>query len=177
MKKITLLFLALSSLSLAGVLAPTNGNNPINTPNTDGTGATAGINVNVSATVTSAETDLVITDLNGTPISEVTFNHVLTAGDVTGQGEQSLTTNLKVKGAALSNAGTLATTFGNETLTLTNGTSSLLSTLESTPGAIGSSGEASLSVTSAVSGTAAIGAYSTEQTTLTVTYNKTTTGN
>ncbi|MHA4989714.1 hypothetical protein [Cetobacterium somerae] len=172
MKKFTLLFLALSSLALAGVLDPTIGSNPISTPANDETGATAGVNVNVTATVTES-LDLVITDLAGIPISDVNFNHVLVAGDVAGQGEKSLTANLKVKGTALTTAGNLTTAFKNQSLTLINGSSSLTSTLSSTPGAIGSSGEASLAVTSALEGVAAIGTYSTEQTTLTVTYNKT----
>lgn len=172
MKKFTLLFLALSSLALAKVLDPTTGNNPISTPNNEGTGATAGVNVNVTATVTGS-LDLVITDLSGTPISDVNFNHVLIAGDVADQGEKSLTANLKVKGTALATAGNLTTEFKSDSLTLTNGPSSLVSTLSSTPGTIGSSSEASLSVTSVLEGIAAIGAYSTEQTTLTVTYNKT----
>lgn len=176
MKKITLLFLALSSLTLAAVLAPTTGPNPTSTPNVNGTGATAGINVNVSATVTDKETDLVITDLSGTPISAVNFNHVLTAGKVADQGEQTLTTNLKIKGSALTNAGTLVSSFDKESLTLANGTNILTSTLTSASGAIASNGEASLSVTSALdsTGMAAVGTYAAQTATLTVTYTKTT---
>ncbi|MGL5934479.1 MAG: hypothetical protein ACRCZI_02530, partial [Cetobacterium sp.] len=72
MKRITLLFLALSSLTLAGV-STTTGPNPISTPGKEDTSPTAGINVNVSATVTAEDTELVITDASGTPISEVSF--------------------------------------------------------------------------------------------------------
>lgn len=166
MKRITLLFLALSSLALAGVKTTIG-------PNSNSTETTAGINVNVSAIVTATDTELVITDSTGTPISEVDFNHILTAGEVTGQGEQSLTADLRVKGSALAPTGTLSTLFGNGTLTLTNGTSSLTTNLTATPGAIASNREASLSVISALSGEAVVGNYATQTTTLTVTYNKT----
>ncbi|MGL4366597.1 MAG: hypothetical protein ACRCSJ_08765 [Cetobacterium sp.] len=177
MKRITLLFLALSSLTLAGVVTPhKTGPNPISTPNNDGgTGATAGINVNVTATVTGP-LDLVITDANGTPISEVTFDHILKAGQIAGQGEQSLTANLRVSGNAItSNADVafLSSNFGNDSLTLKNLDNSLTSNLTAFNGGYDNNG-AVLNVTSTLGdGEAFAGNYETQTTTLTVTYSKT----
>lgn len=179
MKRITLLFLALSSLTLAGVTT-TTGPNPTSTPNTEDTGATAGINVNVSATVTGETPELIITDASGTPISAVNFNHELEAGEVTNQGEQTLTANLRVKGSALSEANyldKLVPTLGVDSLTLTNGVTgnTLTSALTTSKNGFDNNG-AVLNVTSALAGTAIVGNYAAQTTTLTVTYNKTTTG-
>lgn len=181
MKRFTLLFLALSSLTFAGV-STTTGNNPISV---DGTGdnnanASAGINVNVSAVVTAGGTELYIADKDGVQISDVNFHHVLKAGTLAGQEETSLTANLLVKGTALANAGTLEHTFRNNKLTLKNTTDiskTLTSALSAIPGTITTNQEAPLTVVSnlvdasdATNITA--GTYSTESTTLTVTYNK-----
>lgn len=170
MKRITLLFLALSSLALAGVEVKPG-------PNFDNTNtnkaSSATINVTVSATVTGAP-DLVITDLNGNPISEVTFNHVLTPGDVNTQVDQSLTANLRIQGDALSSITTtgFSTKFGTNTLELKNDTSTLTSTLLAETGTIANK-EAPLIVKSSLSGEAIDGNYSAQQTRLTVLYEKT----
>lgn len=179
MKRFTLLFLALSSLTFAGV-STTSGNNPISTPTTTDPVAnpTAGINVNVSAVVTAGGTELYIADTNGTQISDVNFHHILQAGSLAGQGDGSLTANLLVKGTALANTGNLTTEFGNTdgVLTLKNTTDiskTLISKLQAETDPITTNKEAPLTVTSSLAGEAFAGTYSTESTTLTVTYNKT----
>lgn len=170
MKKIALLFLALSSLTLAGV-STTNNQNLTNSSTE--TNATAGININVSATVTAHAPELVITDASGNAISEVNFNHTLTAGSVVGQGEQSLTANLRVKGSTLNEANYLTklnSEFGSNSLTLAN---NLTSNLTATKNGFDSNG-AVLNVISTLSGEAVVGDYAAQITTLTVTYNKST---
>lgn len=173
MKKITLLFLALSSLALARI---TTTSNPNLTNTTNENTATAGINVNVSATVTATAPELVITDSNGTPISEVNFNHELAAGPLAGQGEQSLTANLRVKGSTLSETNysdKLTYSFGNSSLTLNNGTNTLTSNIAATKNGFDNNG-AIINVTSAIDVTevAVLGTYAAQTTTFTVTYNK-----
>ncbi|MGL4538931.1 MAG: hypothetical protein ACRCUD_07585, partial [Cetobacterium sp.] len=76
MKRITLLFLALSSLTLAAASTDIGDNDPFQTTsNSD----TAGININVSAIVTTSDTtQLTIVDETGTQISDVNFYHILT---------------------------------------------------------------------------------------------------
>ncbi|ERT68953.1 hypothetical protein HMPREF0202_01120 [Cetobacterium somerae ATCC BAA-474] len=171
MKKITLLFLALSSLTLAGVSTTSN---PNLTNSVTDSNATASININVTATVTGP-LDLIITDANGTPISEVTFDHILIAG----QGEQSLTANLRVSGNAItSNADvvSLSSEFGTNSLTLKNLDTSqaiLTSKLTAYNGGYDNNGVV-LNVTSTLNdGQALAGNYETQTTTLTVTYAKT----
>lgn len=170
MKRITLLFLALSSLTLAGITT-TTGPNPISSPS-----PTAGINVNVSAIVTGEAPELVITDASGTPISAVNFNHELVAGNVDAQGEKTLTANLRVKGSALSKTNyweKLVPTLAANSLILTNGVTdnNLTSALTTTKNGFDNNG-AVLNVTSALSGEAVVGNYATQTTTLTVTYTK-----
>lgn len=182
MKRFTLLFLALSSLTFAGV-STTSGNNPISVNGTgdNNANASAGINVNVSAVVTDGGTELYIADKDGVQISDVNFHHVLQAGDVNNQGDKTLTANLLVKGTALANAGTLDYNFGNgdsnvsASLALKNTTDIsqiLTSTLSANTGTITTNQEAPLTVTSTLAGDVVAGTYSTESTTLTVTYNK-----
>lgn len=75
MKKITLLFLALSSLTFAA--AYPSGAENINS-NQSTTQDTAGININVSAIVTtSTSTKLEIVDENGKQMSAINFYHML----------------------------------------------------------------------------------------------------
>lgn len=181
MKRITLLFLALSSLTLAGVTT-TTGSNSTNTPappvGSNVSTASASINVNVTATVTGP-LDLVITDANGTPISEVTFDHILKAGQIAGQREQSLTANLRVSGNAITSntdVASLSSNFDNDSLTLKNlntQAAPLTSKLTAYNGGYDSNG-AVLNVTSTLNdGQALAGNYETQTTTLTVTYAKT----
>lgn len=170
MKRFTLLFLALSSLTFAGVSIK-EGNNTTSSVGTNT--ASAGINVNVSATVTDTGTELYIADANGNQISDVSFHHVLQAGNVGDQGDGSLTANLSVQGNALSNAGTFEHSFGNSSLTLTNNGNNLTSNLEASTGIILDQKKATLTVKSNLKGNAVAGEYTSQATTLTVTYNKT----
>lgn len=84
MKKITLLFLALSSLTLAAVTV---------TPgeNTSSNETTSSININVTASVSAFETtSLQIVDDKGAAISSVDFHHNLDKNGQTLQGETDL---------------------------------------------------------------------------------------
>lgn len=172
MKKITLLFLALSSLALAEV-NNSSGNNPIKDPASPT--STAGINVNVSATVIAKDTELRITDTNGNEISAVNFNHELVTGSVVGQNQQNLTQNLLIKGDALASNGTITGSFTISTLTLENGSNSLQSNLTHTISTVDTSNrEAPLTISSSLSGdNAATGTYGQKSTSYVITYNKT----
>lgn len=166
MKRITLLFLALSSLALAGVeIRP--GSNFGNTNTTSASSAT--IDVSVSATVNANPPDLIITDQFGNEVSEVTFNHVLIESE--DNATQSLVANLKLKGDALGAVGESYTNFSTKTLELKNDDNTLTSTLDAEIGTI-SNGEAPLTVSSNLTGTPKAGDYSLEQSRLTVTINK-----
>lgn len=172
MKKFTLLFLTLSSLTLASV-TNSNGTNPIKDPASPI--SSAGINVNVTATVIGKGTELRITDLNGDEISAVNFNHELVTGDVATQTQRELTQNLLIKGEALGSAGKLAGKFDKTSFTLSNGNSELTSNLESTFGDVDSSNkQATLSIISSLSSTSpiTIGTYAEQTTQYTVTYTK-----
>lgn len=100
MKKITLLFLALTSLTFAAASTDTGDNDSFETkPNKD----TAGINVNVSAIVTTSDTtQLTIVDETGTQISDINFYHILTqdADHILG-GEKELTQSIYAKAPGL----------------------------------------------------------------------------
>ena len=172
MKKFALLFLALSSLTLASV-TNSNGTNPIKDPASPT--SSAGINVNVTATVIENGTELRITDMDGTEISAVNFNHELVTGDVATQTQQELTQKLLIKGEALGYAGTLAGSFKTSTLTLQNGNASLESLLTYNIGTVDSSAkEAPLTISSALSGNDAVaGTYTQMSTQYIITYNKT----
>ena len=103
MKKFTLLFLALSSLTFAAAY-------PSGTTNVDPTSSTtqdtAGINVNVSAIVTTSDaTQLTIVDEAGTQISAVNFYHMLNQdGDNKLTGEVSLNQTIYAKAPGLGNS-------------------------------------------------------------------------
>ncbi|MGL5613147.1 hypothetical protein [Cetobacterium sp.] len=100
MKRITLLFLALSSLTLAAASTDIGDNDPFQTTsNSD----TAGININVSAIVTTSDTtQLTIVDETGTQISDVNFYHILTqdVDNVLG-GEKELTQSIYAQAPGL----------------------------------------------------------------------------
>ena len=101
MKKFTLLFLALSSLTFAA--ASTSGTKNEN-PTTSSTKDTAGININVSAFVTSfTETQLTIDDENGVQISTINFHHELNQNPDTFalNGNISLNTTIYAKAPGL----------------------------------------------------------------------------
>lgn len=103
MKKFTLLFLALSSLTFAAASTSAGENNPfLTTSNND----TAGINVNVSAIVTTSDaTQLTIVDGTGTQISDVNFYHILTQGeDNSLGGEKELTQSIYAQAPGLTDA-------------------------------------------------------------------------
>lgn len=172
MKRITLLFLALSSLTLAKV-NNSSGNNPIKDPASPT--STAGINVNVSATVITKDTELRITDTDGNEISAVNFNHELVTGPVAGQNQQKLTQNLLIKGDALASNGNISGFFKDNDLTLQNGSDSLKSNLTYTISAVDiSKKEAPLTISSSLSGNDAIaGTYVENSTSYVITYNKT----
>lgn len=175
MKRITLLFLALSSLALAEVDV-SGGNNPIKDPGSSR--STAGIDIRVSATVIEKGTELRITDTSNNEISSVTFNHELITGNVTGQTQQTLTQQLLIQGNALTEAGNLTGSFETGTLTLTNNdnANTLTSTLGHKIEAINASKVAPLTINSSLTGEAVSGEYAVNTTTYTVTYSKTTTG-
>lgn len=104
MKKFVLLFLALSSLTFAAASITLGDNNPFTTTPSV---STAGINVNVSAIVTTSDvTQLTIVDENGKQISDVNFYHILTqSGDNTLGGETELTQSIYAKAPGLTEAG------------------------------------------------------------------------
>ncbi|MGL6024533.1 MAG: hypothetical protein ACRC0F_07950 [Cetobacterium sp.] len=168
MKKTALLFLALSAFAFGGA-STTGGANTNNTP------TSSTVNVNVSATVFSEMPDFIITDSLGAPISSVNFEHILKVGDIAGQVQETLTTNIRAKGVSLAE-GTLATKFGTDSLTLNNVTApanDLNSALLAAENGFDAQG-AIFDISSKLSGTAAVGTYNTQTTTLTITYNKTT---
>lgn len=176
MKRITLLFLALSSLALAEVDV-SGGNNPIKDPGSSR--STAGIDIRVSATVIEKGTELRITDTNDNEISSVTFNHELITGPVSGQTQQTLTQQLLIQGNALTEAGNLTGSFETGTLTLTNSgnpTNTLTSTLGHKIEAINASNVAPLTINSSLTGEALSGEYAANTTKYTVIYSKTPTG-
>lgn len=99
MKKITLLFLALSSLTFAAAY-------PSGSATSSTTKDTAGINVNVSAIVTtSPTTQLTIVDETGTQISDVNFYHILTQDESNNLGgEKELTQFIYAQAPGLTEA-------------------------------------------------------------------------
>lgn len=170
MKKTAFIFLALSVITF-GAAGTTGGENVSTTENS------STINVNVSATVFEELPGLIITDALGAPISSVNFEHLLKVGAVTGQEQETLTTSIRARGAAIQTdtLSKLSTSFGNNTLTLNNTaspTNNLTSTLTSTPGSLDTHG-AIFNISSKLAGDAALGTYNTQTTTLTITYNKT----
>ncbi|MGL5934103.1 MAG: hypothetical protein ACRCZI_00620, partial [Cetobacterium sp.] len=103
MKKITLLFLALSAVAFAGV-STTKGSSTMNTQTTS-----AKIDVNVTAQILEDLTALKITDTSDVEITAVNFNHEVAAETTS----DSLTANLKVIGVGLMGTNTSLTLDNN----------------------------------------------------------------
>ncbi|MGL5230707.1 MAG: hypothetical protein ACRC8F_07810 [Cetobacterium sp.] len=103
MKRITLLFLALSSLTFAAAYPSGTANV---SPSTSTTQDTAGININVSAIVTtSTSTQLEIVDETGTQISAVNFYHMLNQDNNNNlTGDVSLNQTIYAKAPGLTEA-------------------------------------------------------------------------
>lgn len=158
MKKITLLFLALSAVAF-GKLEST-------------------IDVNVSAIVTNGDPSLTITDENGVPISALNFDHYMTA---TENAEDTLTRKIRVEGNTLQNdnLNSLQANFTNSTVPLfdESGSNTLNSNLEAKLGETitkvsNDLNAVDLEIVSNVTGKAVTGMYTQGTTQLTVTLNK-----
>ncbi|MGL5377934.1 MAG: hypothetical protein ACRCYT_07115 [Cetobacterium sp.] len=161
MKKTALLLLALSSLAFGAI-------------------PSAQVDVSVSATVLEDAPSLIITDDKGTEISAINFHHILQASD--SSVSDVLTTNIRAKAAGLTeaNSGGLSTNFSNSAVELshqTNTGNKLTSSLLATPGLeFDNELGAPFIVSSSLSGNNAIvGEYPSQQSKLTITYNKGTT--
>ncbi|MGL4671314.1 hypothetical protein [Cetobacterium sp.] len=168
MKKLTLLFLALSAVAFANT-SITRGSNSRNAP------TEATIDVHVTAIITDVDPEFVITDSEGNHISDIYFNHEGTVESIIGT---PLTNTIYAKGSTLS-SGTmnkLTSKFGTSSLELTNGIegANLTSTLSTTDPSYDSKLGAKYEVSSTLSGSAsAESPYVGNSTTLTITYDKT----
>lgn len=164
MKKMTLLFLALSAVAFGGT-SLTKGANSINTALTS-----SKIDINVTATVLDNPPSITITDSNGTEISAVNFDHLISAG----QTEDTLTANLKVLGKGISSQN--LTVSHDSTLKLSNSDSkkTITTTFESSLENSYAKDEVPLTLRSILDGTftEAGEIYSKSTTQLSVTFNK-----
>ncbi|MGL5349688.1 MAG: hypothetical protein ACRDA0_03870 [Cetobacterium sp.] len=175
MKKLTLLFLALSAVAFGASSSSITTKTDSNTVSSN----SAKIDVNVTAVVTdNSTTEFIITDSNGDFISSVNFNHEVTSGDVS---KDILTNEIYARGSTLT-SGTiskLSTNFGSDSLVLTNGTGEenyLTSALSANlSGDYSNELGAKYTISSTLSGKADNSRpYAGQSTTLTITYDKTT---
>lgn len=165
MKKMTLLFLALSAVAFGGT-SLTKGANSINTALTS-----SKIDINVTATVLDNPPSITITDSNGTEISAVNFDHLISAG----QTKDTLTANLKVLGKGISSQN--LTVSHDSTLELYNSSNSnktISTTFQSSLENSYAKDEVPLTLRSILDGTSTEAGeiYSKSTTQLSVTFNK-----
>lgn len=179
MKKYVLLFLALSSLSFADVTITKGKNAKIDGQTVGVGGATsASINIDVSATVTDVGPEIEIVDEKGNPVTAVNFMHELKAGNIDGQAQQELNTDLRVK-TTNGSTGTVSGNFGSNTLTLTdtNSGNMLTANLASglSPSANVNNNGTQFRISSTLSDATVVAdeSYSSNSTSYTITYTKT----
>ncbi|MGL5745703.1 MAG: hypothetical protein ACRCXX_11255 [Cetobacterium sp.] len=180
MKKLTILFLALSAVAFGKATIINGSNSKANT--TTATFSEAAIDVKVSAVVMSPLPELLIVDDKGTQISYVDFVHEITeAGLVSENNGGILSQDVYAQYALLNNnnLNKLNANFGTSTGTLVHNeiaNSTLDSTLEANPDTsitkINDKNAVKYTLKSSISGTAEAGAYAERETKLTITYNK-----
>ncbi|MGL5544960.1 MAG: hypothetical protein ACRDB6_07610 [Cetobacterium sp.] len=168
MKKITLLFLALSAV-IFGATGTIGGENGPSKPIAN----KAEINVHVSAIVSGETTNLVITDIDGNEISAVYFHHELDNTDDLTSSPNVLNTGILAKASGLNTQNQLKAELIN-TLELTNGVSTLISNLSADAKPFDNTkGGVVYTVSSSLSGIPVEGSYAVKTTPLTITYSKT----